>query len=96
MSKVQTSLRLEEETFNEAKEILKSLGMNFTEAVNVFASMVVQKRGLPFDVKVSDYPSVSFEEAQEKVIESIKNISNNNGVSFDDILATIIHKNRDR
>jgi len=52
MSKVQTSLRLEEETFNEAKIILKSLGMNFTEAVNVFASMVVQERGLPFDVKL--------------------------------------------
>ena len=96
MSKVQTSLRLEEETFNEAKEILKSLGMNFTEAVNVFASMVVQEKGLPFEVKVSDYPSTSFEEAQEKVIESIKNISNNNGVSFDDVLATIIHKNKDR
>jgi len=96
MSKVQTSLRLEEETFNEAKDILKSLGMNFTEAVNVFASMVVQERGLPFEVKVSDYPSVSFEEAQEKVIESIKNISNNNGVSFDDVLAKIIHKNKDR
>ncbi len=95
MSKVQTSLRLEEETFNEAKEILKSLGMNFTEAVNVFASMVVQKRGLPFDVKVSDNPSISFEEAQEKVIESIKNISNNNGVPFDDVLAKIMYKNKD-
>ncbi|CAA6823985.1 MAG: DNA-damage-inducible protein J [uncultured Sulfurovum sp.] len=52
MPKVQTSLRLEEETFNEAKVILKSLGMNFTEAVNVFTSMVVQERGLPFDVKL--------------------------------------------
>jgi len=28
MSKVQTSLRLEEKTFNEAKKILSSLGMN--------------------------------------------------------------------
>lgn len=96
MSKVQTSLRLEKETFNEAKEILKSLGMNFTEAVNVFASMIVQERGLPFDVKVSDYPSISFEEAQEKVIESIKNISNNNGVPFDDVLEKIMYRNKDK
>jgi len=44
MSKVQTSLRLEEETFLEAREILKSQGMNFTETANIFASMVAQER----------------------------------------------------
>lgn len=83
MSKVQTSLRLEEETFNEAKEILKSLGMNFTEAVNVFASMVVQEKGLPFDVVASSYPSISYEEAQKKVQHSIENIDKNEGVPSD-------------
>jgi DNA-damage-inducible protein J len=92
MSKVQTSLRLEEETFNEAKAILKSLGMNFTEAVNVFASMVVQERGLPFDVKVSDYPSVSFEEAKKKVKDSIGNISDESGVDSDVFFAKLLDK----
>jgi len=52
MSKIQTSLRIDEESLIEAKTILKSLGMNFTEAVNVFTSMVVQNKGLPFDVKI--------------------------------------------
>ena len=52
MSKVQTSLRLDEDKFSEAKEILKSLGLNFTEAVNIFTSMVVANKGLPFDVKI--------------------------------------------
>jgi len=52
MSKVQTSLRLDEDKFSEAKEILKSLGLNFTEAVNIFTSMVVANKGLPFDVKL--------------------------------------------
>lgn len=51
-TKVQTSLRLDEDVLIEAKQILKSLGMNFTEAVNVFANMVVQERGLPFAVKI--------------------------------------------
>jgi len=83
MPKVQTSLRLEEETFNEAKEILKSLGMNFTEAVNVFASMVVQEKGLPFDVVASSYPSISYEEAQQKVQRSIDNIEKNEGIPSD-------------
>jgi len=92
MSKVQTSLRLEEETFNEAKIILKSLGMNFTEAVNVFASMVVQERGLPFDVKVSDYPSISFEEAKKKVKDSIDNISEESGVDSDVFFKKLLDK----
>lgn len=50
--KVQTSMRIEEATFNEAKAILASLGMNFTDAVNIFVSMVVQAKGLPFEVKI--------------------------------------------
>lgn len=51
-AKVQTSLRLDEEALLEAKQILKSLGMNFTEAVNVFTNMIVQEKGLPFEVKI--------------------------------------------
>jgi len=52
VTKIQTSLRLDEDKFVEAKEILKSLGLNFTEAVNIFTSMVVANKGLPFDVKI--------------------------------------------
>ena len=52
MMKVQTSMRIEEATFNEAKAILAGLGMNFTDAVNIFVSMVVQTKGLPFEVKL--------------------------------------------
>ena len=92
MSKVQTSLRLEEETFNEAKEILKSLGMNFTEAVNVFASMVVQEKGLPFDVVASSYPSISYEEAQEKVQRSTKGIDAGKGVPSDEFFTKLLAK----
>jgi len=92
MPKVQTSLRLEEETFLEAREILKSLGMNFTEAVNVFASMVVQEKGLPFDVKASEYPSLSYEEAQEKVQRSITKIGEGKGIPADTFFAELLAK----
>jgi len=92
MSKVQTSLRLEEETFNEAKKILSSLGMNFTEAVNVFASMVVQERGLPFDVKVSDYPSISFEEAQKKAQKSLNAMTETSGKPADTFFKELLDK----
>ncbi|NOX09310.1 MAG: type II toxin-antitoxin system RelB/DinJ family antitoxin [Gammaproteobacteria bacterium] len=49
-NKVQTSLRLDAEKLSEAKVILTQLGLNFTDAVNIFTSMVVYRRGLPFDV----------------------------------------------
>ncbi|MCF6206312.1 MAG: type II toxin-antitoxin system RelB/DinJ family antitoxin [Sulfurovum sp.] len=92
MPKVQTSLRLEEETFNEAKKILSSLGMNFTEAVNIFASMVVQERGLPFDVKVSDYPSISFEEAQAKVHKSLEAMTESSGKDAQSFFKELLEK----
>ena len=52
MQKVQTSLRIDEIKFIKAKEILAELGINFTEAVNIFTSMIVAKQGLPFEVKL--------------------------------------------
>ncbi len=72
MSKVQTSLRLDEDKFSEAKEILKSLGLNFTEAVNIFTSMVVANKGLPFDVKI---PTKEFK-------NSIDELETGNGQNF--------------
>lgn len=50
--KVQTSLRIEEETLIQAKAILEKLGMNFSDAVNIFTKMIVQTKGLPFEVKL--------------------------------------------
>lgn len=51
-AKVQTSLRLDADKFSEAKVILAQLGMNFSEAVNIFTSQVVAQRGLPFSVSL--------------------------------------------
>ncbi len=64
MQKVQTSLRLDEDKFREAKEILGQLGMNFTEAVNIFTSMIVAKHGLPFEVKL---PNKETSEAMQDI-----------------------------
>lgn len=72
MSKVQTSLRLDEDKFSEAKEILKSLGLNFTEAVNIFTSMVVANKGLPFEVKIPT----------KELKNSIDELENKDGKNF--------------
>ncbi len=49
-TKTQTSLRLDADKLVEAKQILSHLGMNFSEAVNIFTNLIVAKKGLPFDV----------------------------------------------
>jgi DNA-damage-inducible protein J len=49
-AKIQTSLRLDAEKLIEAKQILSQLGINFSEAVNIFTNMIVAKQGLPFEV----------------------------------------------
>jgi len=57
-SKVQTSLRIDAEKLSEAKKILTALGLNFSEAVNIFTSMVVSKRGLPFEVALPNEETI--------------------------------------
>jgi len=49
-TKTQTSLRLDEKKLTEAKQILADLGLNFSEAVNIFTNLIVAKQGLPFNV----------------------------------------------
>ncbi len=56
-AKIQTSLRLDAEKLTEAKQILSQLGMNFSEAVNIFTSLIVAKQGLPFDVTLPNEDS---------------------------------------
>jgi DNA-damage-inducible protein J len=49
-AKIQTSLRIDADKLTEAKQILSQLGMNFSEAVNIFTNLIVAKQGLPFDI----------------------------------------------
>ena len=72
MNRIQTSLRLDADKFLEAKEILKNLGLNFTDAVNIFTSLVVANKGLPFEVKM---PS-------KKLQKSMHELENREGKSF--------------
>jgi len=83
MPKVQTSLRIDKEMLEESKAILRSLGLNFSEAVNMFAAMVVQEKGLPFDVVARRYPDITYEEAQEKVKRALNGIEKKEGVDAD-------------
>ena len=81
-TKIQTSLRIDEDKLLEAKKILMQLGLNFTEAVNIFTSMVVAKRGLPFEVALPNEETLA-------VMRDINNGENIEPVSLDDLKAEI-------
>ena len=66
MSKTQTTIRLEERDYKEAKDILKYIGMSYSQAVNMFNRMIVLERGLPFEAKIpNDETLKAMKEAME-------------------------------
>ena len=50
--------RIEPKAKNQAEEILKSLGLNPTEAISMFYYQIILKKGIPFalDLEVGDIP----------------------------------------
>ena len=66
MSKTQTTIRLEESDYKQAKDILKYIGMSYSQAVNMFNRMVVLERGLPFEAKIPNDETIkAMKEAME-------------------------------
>ena len=50
--KIQTSVRVEEIFYNEAKEIFQRFGLSFGDAVNIFLAKVAMEKGIPFDLTI--------------------------------------------
>jgi len=70
--KVQTSLRIDKDSLADAKEILNEVGMNFSEAVNIFTKMIVQHKGLPFEVKI---PNNEQDELTQKLYRALEEVA---------------------
>lgn len=73
--KVQTSMRIEQQDLIEAKAILAQLGMNFSDAVSIFTKMVVQERGLPFEVKLPN----------DETVKAMKDVRAGKGIAEFDV-----------
>ena len=65
--KIQTSVRVEDTLYNEAKNIFSKFGLSFGDAVNIFLAKVAMEKSIPFDLSL---PS-------EELEERINNINNN-------------------
>ena len=58
-----TQIRIDENTKKQAVELLEGLGLNLSDAVNMFLRQVILQNGIPFEVK---YP-----ELKPEVIEAM-------------------------
>lgn len=67
--KIQTSVRVEDNLYNEAKSVFSKFGLSFGDAVNIFLAKVAMEKGIPFDLSL---PS----EELEKRIDNINSNKN--------------------
>lgn len=65
MTTTPTQIRIEETTKKQAVELLEGLGLNLSEAVNMFLKQVILQRGLPFEVKYPEYKPEVLEAMEE-------------------------------
>lgn len=76
--KTQTTIRVEEENYFQAKDILKKLGLTYSQAISVFNNMIVLNNGLPFDVKVPTKETLKaineLEEKKGKIHSSVDDL----------------------
>lgn len=56
--KIQTSVRVEDTIYREAKSIFIKFGLTFGDAVNIFLAKVAMEKGLPFKLSL---PSIELE-----------------------------------
>ena len=80
--KTQTTIRVDESTYIQAKEILNNLGLNYSQAISVFNKMIILNNGLPFEVKIqNDKTKKALKELENKEGKTFKNINE----LFDDL-----------
>lgn len=65
MATTLTNVRIDTQVKNEASDILSGLGMNISEAVNIFLRQVILRGGLPFQVAYPNYSKELLEAASE-------------------------------
>ena len=69
--KIQTSIRVEDEFYKEAKVVFKKVGLTFGDAVNLFLSKVSIEQGIPFSISTKPETSDNnFMQTQESSMAS--------------------------
>lgn len=72
MGQTLVNFRMDEDLKKDMERICQDLGMNMTTAFTIFARQVVDKHGIPFDVRL-DTPNAETIKAMAEVDDMIKN-----------------------
>ncbi len=62
---IPTQIRIDENTKKQAVELLEGLGLNLSEAVNMFLKQVILNNGIPFEVKYPEFKPEVIEAMEE-------------------------------
>lgn len=81
MATIPTQIRVEENTKKQAVELLEGLGLNLSDAVNIFLRQIVLHRGIPFDIKYPEYK----QEVVEAMDEAMRITADPNVKSYMDV-----------
>ncbi|MCH5344536.1 MAG: type II toxin-antitoxin system RelB/DinJ family antitoxin [Acetatifactor sp.] len=65
MATTPTQIRIDEATKKQAVELLEGLGINLSDAINMFLKQVVLRGGIPFEVRYPEYKSEVVEAMEE-------------------------------
>ncbi len=68
--RIQTSVRVEDKFYREAKKVFDAFGMSFGDATNIFLAKVAMEKRFPFDLSITD-----------ELSSRIENIDNNRNSS---------------
>ena len=71
---IPTQIRIEESTKKQAVELLEGLGLNLSDAVNIFLRQVILQKGFPFEIK-SPEQTLEFKPEVIEAMEEAKQIS---------------------
>ncbi len=80
--KTQTTIRIEETNYFQAKDILSKIELTYSQAISVFNNMITLNNGLPFEVKIpTKETQKALDELESKERESFKTVDE----LFDDL-----------
>lgn len=65
MATTPTQIRIDEGTKKQAVELLEGLGLNLSDAVNMFLKQVVLRGGIPFEIRYPEYKSEVIEAMED-------------------------------
>lgn len=65
MATIPTTIRIDKDVKSEASELLNSLGLDMSTAVNIFLHQLIIHNGLPFNVSAPHYKQEVIDAANE-------------------------------